>query len=145
MISSFVADQSLNRVQLTVTSWTAICQAPLSSTVSGVCSDSCPLRWCYPIISSSAAPFIFCLQSFPALGFFPMNQLITTGGQSIGASPSASVLPVSIQGWFPLGLIGFDLLLSKAIGTSWSTVTVILIIVHKLPWAFLISQIRHAQ
>ena len=100
----------------------------------GVCSNSCPLSWWYYlIISSSAAPFIFCLQSLPALGFFfPMNQLVTTGSQSTEASPSASVLPVSIQGWFPLGLTGFDLLLSKVIGTGWSTVTVIVTIVHKI-------------
>ena len=70
-----------------------------------VCSDSCPLsRWCYLTISSSAAPF-FCLQSFPSSGSFPVSWLFRSSGQSIGgASALASVLPVNIQGWFPLGL-----------------------------------------
>ena len=60
--------------------------------------------WCYITISSSAALFSFCLQSFPASGSFPMSWLFTSGGQTIGASASATVLPVNIQGWFPLGL-----------------------------------------
>ena len=77
-----------------------------------VCSKSCPLSpWCYLTISSSAAPFSFCLQSLPASGSFPMNQLFTSAGQSIGAL--ASVLPMNIQGWFPLGLDGLISLLSK--------------------------------
>ena len=63
----------------------------------GVCSNSCPLsQWCYVAISSSASPF-FCLQSFPASGSFPMSQLCPPGGQSIGASASASVLPTNIE------------------------------------------------
>ena len=76
----------------------------------GVCSNSCPLnRWWHPTISSFVAPFSTCPQSFPASGSFPMSQLFTSGSQSIGAS--ASVLPMSIQGWFPLGLIDWlDLL-----------------------------------
>ena len=69
-----------------------------------VCSNSCLLSWwCYPTISSSGIPFSFCLQSFTALGSFPMSQLFASDGQSTGASVSASVLPMSIQGWFPLG------------------------------------------
>ena len=72
-----------------------------------VCSNSCPLNWwCHPTISSSVAPFSSCPQSFPASGSFPMSQLFASGGQSIGASASASVLPMNIQGWFPLGLAG---------------------------------------
>ena len=75
---------------------------PLSSP--GTCSNSCTLRqWCHPTISSSVAPFSSCPQSFSALGSFPMSQLFASGGQSIGASASASVLPMNIQGWFPLG------------------------------------------
>ena len=75
--------------------------SPLSP---GVYSDSCPLSWwCYLNISSSVAPFSVCLQSFPASGSFPVSWLFTTGGQSTGAS--ASVLPMNIQGRFPLGLI----------------------------------------
>ena len=61
-------------------------------------------QWCYLTISSSTLPFSFCFQSFPASGSFPINQLFTSGGQSIGAS--ASVLPKNIQGWFPFGLTG---------------------------------------
>ena len=75
---------------------------------SGVCSSSCPLnQWCYLTISFSATLFSSCIQSVPALGSFPMSQPFISGGQSIGASTSASVLPMSIQGWFPLGLTGF--------------------------------------
>ena len=71
------------------------------------CSDSCPLsRWCHQTISSSAAPFCFCLHSVPASGSFHMSQFFTSGGQSIGVSASASVLPMNIQDWFPLGLTG---------------------------------------
>ena len=67
----------------------------------GVCPRSCPLnRWCHPTISSFVALFSFCLQCFPASGSFPVSQLFTSGGQSIGASASASVLPMNIQGWF---------------------------------------------
>ena len=69
-------------------------------------SNSCPLsRWCHPTISSSVIPFSSCLQYFPASGSFPMTELFTSGSQSIGASASASILPMNIQGWFPLGLI----------------------------------------
>ena len=76
--------------------------SPLSP---GGCSDSCPLSWwCYLTISSSAAPFSSCLQSFPASGSFPMRQFFASGGQSIGAA--VSVLPMNIQGWFSLGLTG---------------------------------------
>ena len=72
-----------------------------------VCSDSCPLSlWCYLTISSSAAPFSFCPQSFLASGSFPMSRLLASGGQSIGASASASVFSMNIQDWFPLEFIG---------------------------------------
>ena len=80
---------------------------PCPSPSPAVCSDSHPLsRWCYLTISSSAALFSFCLQSFPASGSFPMSQLFASGSQRIGASASASVLHMNIQGWFPLGLTG---------------------------------------
>ena len=73
----------------------------------GVYSNSCPLsQWCHPTISSSVVPFSSCPQSFPASGSFPMSQLFTSGGQSIGASASASVLPVNTQDWSPLGGTG---------------------------------------
>ena len=77
-------------------------QGPLSSTISGVCSNSCPLSWwCYLTISSFVAALSSFPQSFPALGSFPVSQLFISGSQSIGAS--ASVLPMNIQGLFPLG------------------------------------------
>ena len=68
-------------------------------------AHSCPLnQWCHPIILSSVALFSSCPKFFPASGSFPMSPLFTSGGQSIGASASTSVLPMNIQGWFPLGL-----------------------------------------
>ena len=71
---------------------------------SQVCSSSCPLSWwCHPTVSSSVIPFSSCPQSFPASGSFQMSQLFVSGGQSIGASASASVFPINIQDWFPLG------------------------------------------
>ena len=92
------------------------CSTPafLSLQSPGVCSKSCPLSWwCHPTISSSVVPFSSHLQSFPASGSFPMSQFFISGAQSIGASLSASVLPVYIQDWFPLGLIGLISLQSK--------------------------------
>ena len=98
-----VVVQPLSHVWPFVTPWTAECQALLSSTVSRVCSNSCPLsQQCYLTISSSAVLFPFCLQSFPASRSFPLSWPFASGGQSIGAS--ASVLPMNIQGWYPLGL-----------------------------------------
>ena len=80
---------------------------PCPSLSSRLCSDSCPWwsPWWYLTISFSATRF-FCLQSFPALESFPMSWLFASGSQNIGASASASVLPMNIQGWFPLGWIG---------------------------------------
>ena len=84
---------------------------PCPSLTPGACSNSCPSsRWCHPTILSSVVPFSSCLQSFPASGS-QMSQFFTSGGQSIGASVSASVLPINIQGWFPLGLTGLISLL----------------------------------
>ena len=88
-------------------------------------SDSCPLSWwCYLIISSSPALLSFCLQSFPASGSFLMSLLFTSGGQSIEASASASVLPVNIQGWFLLRLTGLISLLSKGLSGVFSSTTI---------------------
>ena len=82
--------------------WTAArCRPPCSSPTPRVYSNSCPLsRWCHPTISSSVVPFSSWLQSFSASRSFPMSQFFTSGGQSIGVSASASVLPVNIQDWF---------------------------------------------
>ena len=78
---------------------------PCPSPIHGASTNSCPLsRWFHPTISSSVIPFSSYLLSFPASGSFAVSQLFTSGGQSIGAS--ASVLPMNIQGWFPLGLTG---------------------------------------
>ena len=86
------------------------------------CSNSCPSSWwCYPTISSSIVPFSSCLQSFPLSGSFPVSQRLTSGGQSIGAS--ASVLPVNIQGWFPLGLSGLNSLQSKGLSRVFFSTT----------------------
>ena len=87
---------------------------PCPSPTPGVYSNSCPSsRWCHPTISSSVVPFFSCLQSFPASGSFPMSQVFTSGGPSIGVSAPASVLPMNIQGWFPLGWTGWISLQSR--------------------------------
>ena len=72
-------------------------------------------RWCHPTISSFVSPFSSCLQSFPASGSFPVSWFFTSGGQSIGGSASASVLPMDIQDWFPLGWTGWISLQSKGL------------------------------
>ena len=84
-------------------------------------SNSCPLdQWCHPIISSSIIPFSSCSQSSPASRPFPVSQLFASGSQSIGASASASVLPMNIQGWFSLGGIDWISLLSKGFSRVFS-------------------------
>ena len=91
-----------------------VCRLSCLSPSPGACSNSCPVnRWCHPAISSSAVPFFSCLQSFSASGSFLVSQLFTSDGQSIGVSASASVLPVNIQGWFPLGLTSLISLWSR--------------------------------
>ena len=82
-------------------------------------SNSCPLcQWCHPTISSSVVPFSSCLQCFPASGFFPMSRFFASGSQSIGISTSASVLPMNIQDWFPLGWTGLISVQSKGLSKS---------------------------
>ena len=84
---------------------------PCSSPTPRAYSSSCPSSWwCHPTISSSVIPFSSCLQSFPGTGSFPMSQFFASDDQSIGVSASASVLPMNIHDWFPLGLTRFDLL-----------------------------------
>ena len=98
---------------------------PCPSIFPRVCSNPCPSsQWCHPSISSSVAPFSSCLQSFPALGSFPMSQFFPSGGESIGVSASASVLPVNIQDWFPLGWTGWISLQSKGLSRVFSNTTV---------------------
>ena len=81
-------------------------------------------QWCHPTISSSVIPFSSCLQSFPESGSFPMSQFFTSGSQSIEPSAAASVLPMNVQGWFPLGLTGLISLLSKGLSRVFSNTTV---------------------
>ena len=98
---------------------------PCPSPSPGVCSNSCPLsQWCHPTVSSSVIPFFSCPQSFPASGSFPTSWLFTSGGQSIGASASASVPPMNIQDWFPLGMTTLISLLSKGLSRVFSRTTI---------------------
>ena len=114
--------QSLSHTRLFATPWTAVLLCPSISP--GVCSNPCPLsQWCHPTISSSVTPFSFCPQSFPASGSFLMSWLFASCGQSIGASASASVLLINIQGLFPLGLVGLISLLSKEFSRVFSSTT----------------------
>ena len=102
--------------------WTA---ASLSITNSWSLLNSRPFsRWCHPTISSSVVPFSSWLQSFPASGSFPMSQFFASGGWSIGVSALASVLPMNIQDWFPLGVTGFISLESKGLSIVFSNTTV---------------------
>ena len=111
---------------------------PCSSSTSRVYSDSCPLsQWCHPTISSSVVPFSSHLQSFPASGSFQMSQFFASGGQTIGVSASASVLPMNIQDWFPLGWTGWISLLSKGFSRVFSNTTVQ--IINSLALSFLYS------
>ena len=96
---------------------------PCPSLSPGICSNSFPLSWwCHPTISSSVSPFSSSPQSFPASESFTMSWLFASGGQSIGASASASVLP--IQGWLALGWVGLISLLSKGLSSVFSSTTV---------------------
>ena len=86
---------------------------------------SCPSgQWCHPTVSSSVTPFSSCLQSFPAEGAYPVSQFFTSGGQSIGVSASASVLPMNIQDWFPSGRTSCISLQSKGLSRVFSNTTV---------------------
>ena len=97
---------------------------PCPSPTPGVYSNSCPLcRWCHPTISSPIVPFSSCLQSFPASGSFQMSQLSASGGQRIGVSASASVLPMNTQDWSPLGWTGWISLQSKGLSRVFSNIT----------------------
>ena len=98
---------------------------PCPSPTPGIYPNSCPSnRWCHPAISSSVVPFSSCPQSLPASGSFPMSQLFTWGGQSIGVSASASVLPMNTQDWSPLGWTGWISLQSKGFSRVFSNTTV---------------------
>ena len=99
---------------------------PCLSPSPGVHSNSCLLgQWYHPTISSSFIPFSSCLQSFPVSGSFSVSQFFTSGGQSIGASALASILPINIQDWFPLGLTGFTSFQSKGLSRVFFSTTVL--------------------
>ena len=98
-------------------------RVPCPSLSPGVCSNSCPLsQWCHPTIPYSVAPFSSCPQYFPALGIFPMSWLFASDDQTTRAS--ASVLPMSFLGWFPLRLLGLISLLSKGLSRVFSSTTI---------------------
>ena len=98
---------------------------PCPSPTTRTCSNSCPLsQWCHPTISSSVVPFSSCLQSFPASGSSQMSQFFTPGGQSIGALALASVLPMNIQDWYPLGWTCLISLQSKGLSGVFSNTVV---------------------
>ena len=104
------------------------------------CSNSCPSsQWCLPTISSSVVPFISCLQSFPASGSFQMSQFFPSGGWIIGVIASASVLPMNIQDWSPLGWTGWISLPSKGFSRVFSNTTASIL------WcsAFFVVQLSH--
>ena len=122
LTSSF---QSLSSVWLFATHELQHARLPCASTTPRSYSNSCPSSWwCHPTISSSVIPFSSRLQSFPALGSFPMNQFFASGGQSIAASASASVFPKNIQDWFPLGLAYWITVLSKGLSRVFFNITV---------------------
>ena len=114
--------------QLCLTLWPHELQharLPYPSPTPRACSISFPLsQWCHPTILSSATPFSFCLQSFPASGSFPMSQFFNSGGQTIGVSAWVSILPMNIQDWFPLGWTCWISLQSKGLSRVFSNTTV---------------------
>ena len=124
----FTSVQFSSVTQLCLTLWPHGLQharPPCPLPTSGVYSNSCPLSWWfYSAISSSVIPFSSCLQSFPASGSFQISQFFASGGQSIGVSASPSVLPINIQGWFPLEWTVWISLLPKGILRVFSNTTV---------------------
>ena len=116
---------SVTQSWLFVTPWTVACQASLSTTNSGSLLKFMSIESVmHPTISSSVIPFSSCPQSFPASESFPMSQPFTSSGQSIAVSASASVLPMNIQGWFPLGLTGLISLQSNGLSRVFFNTTV---------------------
>ena len=114
--------QPLNCVQLSATPQTTACQASLSLTISQSLLKLMSIESVMPLNHLILwCPFSSCPQSFPSSGSFPESQLFASGGQSIGASASASVLPINIKDWFPLGLTGLMSLLSKGLSRVFSS------------------------
>ena len=123
-ILQFSSVQSLSHVRLFVTPWTTAHQASLSITNSQSSPKPMSIESVMPSISSSVVPFSSHLQSFPASGSFQMRQLFTSGGQSIGVSASASVLPMNTQDWSPLGWTGWISLQSRGLSRVFSNTAV---------------------
>ena len=114
---------------------------PCPSPTPEACSNSSPLsQWCHPTISSSVVPFSSCLQSSPASGSFPISQFFTSGGQSIGASASASVLPMNIQDWC-FRIDWFDLVVQGTLKSLFQTYSSKASIFHRS--AFFMAQLSH--
>ena len=125
MIYGLIIQFSSSVVSDFMTPWTAAHQLLCPSPTPGACSNSCPLsQWCHPTILSLVIPLSSCLQSFPASGSFPISQFFASGNQSIGVSASASVLPMNIPDWFPLGLTGLISLQFKGLSRVFSNTTV---------------------
>ena len=116
--------QSLSCVWLFVIPWTAHTRLPCPFQLLKLAQTRVSRRWCHPTISSSVVPFSSHPQSFPVSGSFPTSQLFTSGGQSFGISASASVLPMNIQDWFPLGWTGWISLQFKGLTRDFSNTTV---------------------
>ena len=112
----------------------------------GVCSNSCPLsQWCHPTISSSVALFSSSFQSFPASGSFSMSELFTSHGWSTGAPASASVLPMNIQGWFPLGWTGWISLVRSPVLITRHTQQTRVPQAKSVRWSHSLPNLRNAQ
>ena len=125
MIHRLPLVQSLSSIWLLATHGLQHARPPCPSPTPGVYSNSCPLsRWHHPTISSSVIPFSSCFQSFPASGSFQMSQLFTSGGQRIGVSASASLLPMNTQDWSPSGWASWISLQSKGLSRIFSNTTV---------------------
>ena len=123
--------------------WLQHTRPPCPSPTPGVYSKACPSsQWCHPTISSSVIPFSSCLQSFPASGSFPVSQFFASDDQSIEVSASASVLPMNIQDWFPLGWTGWISMWSKGLSRVFHNTTISKALIL---WrsAFFIVQLSH--
>ena len=123
--TTIISVQSLSSVQLIVTLGTRHARPPCPSLTPRVYSNSCPMSWwCHPTISSSVVPLLLLPLIFPSIRVFPMSQFNASSGKSIGVSASASVFPMNIQNWFPLGWTGWISLLSKGLSRVFSNTIV---------------------
>ena len=125
MTVQFSSVQSLSRIDSLWPHELQHARPPCPSPTPGVHANPCPSsQWCHPTISSSVVLFSSCPKSFPSSGSFQMSQLFASGGQSIGVSASASILPMNTQDWSPLGWTGLIPLQSKGLSRVFSSTTV---------------------